>query len=95
MSLPALNSACRVVAATVLAGALAVGGWAQDSTQSAPASSATVPVHSSAGSATAAVRHSGLLQTTLVRFPIRLRRTRRNMCLPRIEQYATDRPIHA
>ena len=42
MSLPALNSVCRVVAAIMLASALAVSGWAQDSTQSAPpASSAT------------------------------------------------------
>ena len=42
MSLPALNSACRVVAAIMFASALAVSGWAQDSTQSAPpASSAT------------------------------------------------------
>jgi len=42
MSLPALNSVCRVVAAIMLASALAVSGSAQDSTQSAPpASSAT------------------------------------------------------
>ncbi len=42
MSLPALNSVCRVVAAIMLASALAVSGWAQDSTQSPPpASSAT------------------------------------------------------
>jgi outer membrane protein len=42
MSLPALNFACRVLAAIVLTGALAISGWAQDSTQStAPASSAT------------------------------------------------------
>jgi outer membrane protein len=42
MSLPALNFACRVLAAIVLTGALAVSGWAQDSTQSAaPAPSAT------------------------------------------------------
>jgi len=42
MSLPALNSVCRLVAAIMLASALAVSGWAQDSTQSAPpASSAT------------------------------------------------------
>jgi outer membrane protein len=42
MSLPALNSACRMLAAMVLTGALAVSGWAQDSTQStAPAPSAT------------------------------------------------------
>jgi outer membrane protein len=44
MSLPALNSACRMVAAMVLTGALAVSGWAQDSPQStAPATSATAP----------------------------------------------------
>jgi outer membrane protein TolC len=44
MSLPALNSVCRVVAAIILASALAVSGWAQDSTQStAPATSAPVP----------------------------------------------------
>src|ERR1700690_808930 len=42
MSLPGLNSACRLVAAMMLTGALAVSGWAQDSTPSAPpASSAT------------------------------------------------------
>ena len=42
MSLPALNSVCRLVAAIMLASALAVSGWAQDSTQSPPpASSAT------------------------------------------------------
>jgi outer membrane protein len=42
MSLSVLNSACRLVAAMMLAGALAVSGWAQDSAQSAPpASSAT------------------------------------------------------
>jgi len=42
MPLPGLNSACRLVAAMMLAGALAVSGWAQDSTQSPPpASSAT------------------------------------------------------
>jgi outer membrane protein len=42
MSLPGLNSACRLIAAILIAGALAVNGWAQDSTQSAPpASSAT------------------------------------------------------
>jgi outer membrane protein len=42
MPLSGLNSACRLAAATVLAGALVVSGWAQDSTQSTPpASSAT------------------------------------------------------
>ncbi len=43
MSLSALNSACRLVAAMMLAGVLAVSGWAQDSAQSTPpaASSAT------------------------------------------------------
>ena len=42
MSLSGLNSACRVIAAMMLAGVLALGGWAQDSTQAAPsASSAT------------------------------------------------------
>jgi outer membrane protein len=42
MSLPGLNSACRLVAAIMLAGALAVTGWAQDSTQPpAQASSAS------------------------------------------------------
>ncbi len=42
MSLPGLNSARRLVAAMMLTGALAVSGWAQDSTPSAPpASSAT------------------------------------------------------
>jgi len=39
MSLPGLNSACRLVAAILLAGALAVTGWAQDSTQSTPPAS--------------------------------------------------------
>jgi outer membrane protein len=39
MSLSGLNSACRLVAAMVLAGALAASGWAQDSTQSAPPAS--------------------------------------------------------
>jgi outer membrane protein len=34
MSLPALNSGCRLVGAIVLASALAASGWAQDSTQS-------------------------------------------------------------
>jgi outer membrane protein TolC len=37
MSLPALNSVGRMVAAMVLTGALAVSGWAQDSTQSTAA----------------------------------------------------------
>jgi outer membrane protein len=42
MSLPGLNSACRLIAAMLIAGALAANGWAQDSTPSAPpASSAT------------------------------------------------------
>jgi outer membrane protein len=42
MSLPGLNSACRLAAAIMLAGALAASGWAQDATQSTPpASSAT------------------------------------------------------
>ncbi len=42
MFLPGLNSACRLAAAIVLTGALAIGGWAQDPTQSTPpASSAT------------------------------------------------------
>src|ERR1700680_2661656 len=41
MSLPGLNSACRLVAAMMLAGALAVSGWAQDSQSNPPASSAT------------------------------------------------------
>jgi outer membrane protein len=41
MFLPGLNSACRLAVAMVLAGALAVSGWAQDPTQSTtPASSA-------------------------------------------------------
>lgn len=40
MPLSALNSACRVLAAMILAGALVVSGWAQDSAQStSPASS--------------------------------------------------------
>jgi len=39
MSLPGLNSACRLVAAMMLAAALAISGWAQDSTQSAPPAS--------------------------------------------------------
>jgi outer membrane protein TolC len=38
MSLSALNSACRLVVAMMLAGVLAVSGWAQDSAQSAPSS---------------------------------------------------------
>ena len=41
MSLPALNSVGRMVATIVLTGAFAVGGWAQDSTQSTTATSAT------------------------------------------------------
>src|SRR5579872_7182505 len=42
MYLPALNSACRVLAAIVLVGTLSVSGWTQDSAQSASsASSAT------------------------------------------------------
>jgi outer membrane protein len=42
MFLPGLNSARRLAAATVLTGALAIGGWAQDPTQSTlPAASAT------------------------------------------------------
>ena len=36
MSLSALNSACRLVVAMMLASVLAVSGWAQDSAQSAP-----------------------------------------------------------
>jgi outer membrane protein len=43
MSLPGLNSACRLIAAILIAGALAVNGWAQDSTQSAPPASSTTP----------------------------------------------------
>jgi outer membrane protein TolC len=43
MSLPGLNSACRLVAAVSLAGALAVSGWAQDSQSNPPAASATSP----------------------------------------------------
>ena len=39
MSLPGLNSACRLVAFMIVAGALAVSGWAQDSTQSTPSAS--------------------------------------------------------
>jgi len=42
MSLPGLNSACPWIAAMILTGALAVSGWAQESTQStASATSAT------------------------------------------------------
>src|SRR5271167_560212 len=48
MSLPGLNSACRLVAAMMLAGALAVTSWAQNSTQStppaSPATSQSAPV---------------------------------------------------
>jgi outer membrane protein TolC len=40
MSLPGLNSACRLAAFLIAAGALAVSGWAQDSTQSTPPASA-------------------------------------------------------
>src|SRR5580704_6193787 len=43
MSLPALNSACRLVAATVLTSALAISGWAQDSSQSSASSGASEP----------------------------------------------------
>jgi outer membrane protein len=43
MSLSALNSACRLVVATMLAGVLAVSGWAQDSAQSAPPASSATP----------------------------------------------------
>jgi outer membrane protein len=43
MSLPGLNSACRLGAAVALAGALAVSGWAQDSQSNPPASSAPSP----------------------------------------------------
>jgi outer membrane protein len=43
MSLSALNSACRLVAAMVLAGLLAVSGWAQDSAQSTPPASSATP----------------------------------------------------
>jgi outer membrane protein len=39
MSLPGLNSACRLVASMIVAGALAVNGCAQDSTQSTPPAS--------------------------------------------------------
>jgi outer membrane protein len=39
MSLPGLNSVCRLVVAILLAGALAVSGWAQDATQSTPPAS--------------------------------------------------------
>jgi outer membrane protein len=37
MSLPGLNSACRLVASIMLAGALAVSGWAQDAQSNPPA----------------------------------------------------------
>ena len=43
MSLSALNSACRLVAAMMLAGALAVNGWAQDSAHSTPPASSATP----------------------------------------------------
>jgi outer membrane protein len=43
MSLSALNSACRLVAAMMLAGVLAVSGWAQGSAQSAPPASSATP----------------------------------------------------
>src|SRR5580693_8694861 len=43
MSLSALNSACRLVVATMLAGVLAVSGWAQDSAQSGPPASSATP----------------------------------------------------
>ncbi len=44
MTLPALNSSCRLLATMLLTGALGVNGWAQDSTQSAPpAPSANAP----------------------------------------------------
>jgi len=43
MSLSVLNSACRLVAAMMLAGVLAVSGWAQDSAQSAPPASSATP----------------------------------------------------
>lgn len=44
MSLPALNSACRMVATVILTGVLAIPGWAQDTTQStAPATPAAPP----------------------------------------------------
>jgi outer membrane protein len=43
MSLPALNSACRLLAATVLTSALAISGWAQDSSQSSAPSGASEP----------------------------------------------------
>jgi outer membrane protein TolC len=39
MSLPGLNSACRLFVAIALGSALAVSGWAQDSTQSTPPAS--------------------------------------------------------
>jgi outer membrane protein TolC len=43
MSLSALNSACRLVVAMMLAGVLAVSGWAQDSAQSTPPASSATP----------------------------------------------------
>ena len=43
MSLSALNSACRLVAAMMLAGVLAASGWAQDSAQPAPPASSATP----------------------------------------------------
>jgi outer membrane protein TolC len=49
MSLPVLNSACRPIAAILFAGALVVGGWAQESQPNAPA---TTPAAQSAPMAT-------------------------------------------
>jgi outer membrane protein len=43
MSLSVLKSACRLVAAMMLTGVLAVSGWAQDSAQSAPPASSATP----------------------------------------------------
>jgi len=43
MSLSALNSACRLVAAMMLTGVLAVNGWAQGSAQSTPPASSATP----------------------------------------------------
>jgi outer membrane protein len=43
MSLSALNSAGRVIAALVLTATLTVTGWAQDSTQSAPSATSATP----------------------------------------------------
>jgi outer membrane protein TolC len=43
MSLPGLNSACRLVVAIALSSALAVSGWAQDSTQSTPQAPSATP----------------------------------------------------